>query len=185
MVSVYEDGEIRPLLEEKSDFEKDHLVVTFDGLISRSPFVLQIRNVLRTLEKTLGGPVEIEFASDGEQLFLLQCRSQTFLHRPRPAPIPKDITQDSVLFSANRFVPNGRATNITHIVYVDPAGYEALEDDSRCQAVEPALSKLNELLPKRQFIFMGPGRWSVHGNGRRRPGHQIQRTSRTPRSWSS
>jgi hypothetical protein len=163
IVSVIEGGEIRPLDPEKADFEHDQLVVTFDGLICRSPFVLQIRNVLRTLEKKMGGPVVIEFASDGENLYLLQCRPQTFLHRPRPAPIPKDIARDRVVFSANRYVPNGRITNITHIVYVDLAGYEALEDRSRYQAVEPAVSRLNELLPKRQFIFMVPARSGVNG----------------------
>ena len=166
VVSVYEDGEIRPLDKEKADFEKDLSVVTFDGLISRSPFVLQIRDVLRTLEKKLGGPVEIEFASDGEHLYLLQCRSLALTHAPRPAPIPKDLTRDKVIFSATRHVSNGWASNITHIVYVDPAGHEALEEPSHHEAVEQAVANLNEILPKRQFIFMAPGRWSVHGNGR-------------------
>jgi hypothetical protein len=163
IVSVIEDGNAQPLDQEKLDYEDDQLVVSFDGLISRSPFVMQIRTVLQTLERQLGGPVEIEFASDGENLYLLQCQSQGFLHPPRPVPIPKEMSRENVVFSANRFVPNGRSTNITHIVYVDPDAYEALDEESRHGALEPAVSRLNDLLPKRQFIFMGPIGPGVNG----------------------
>ncbi len=156
VLSAIEDGDLQPLDPEKPDYEDDQLVVSFDGLVSRSPFVIEIRNVLRILEKHLGGPVEIEFASDGDQLYLLQCRPLDFLHRHRPAPIPQEVSQDKVIFSANRFVTNGRVANITHIVYVDPHEYEALGEGSRFTAVESVVSKLNEVLPKRQFILMAP-----------------------------
>ncbi len=37
-----------------------------------------------------------------------------------PAPIPQDMPRADIVFSANRFVSNGRMPDITHIVYVDP-----------------------------------------------------------------
>ena len=36
------------------------------------------------------------------------------------------LPEERVLFSANRFVSNGRVPPITHIVYVDPEGYDQL-----------------------------------------------------------
>jgi predicted nucleotidyltransferase len=53
-------------------------------------------------------------------------------------------------------VPNGQVDNITHIVYVNPDELEAMGEDSGRQDVEAALVRLNELLPKRQFIAMSP-----------------------------
>jgi predicted nucleotidyltransferase len=69
-----------------------------------------------------------------------------------------------VIFSANRFVSNGRVPDITHVVYVDPDRYAELPDLSQLQDVGRAVSRLNKLLPRRQFILMGPGRWGSRGD---------------------
>jgi predicted nucleotidyltransferase len=63
-------------------------------------------------------------------------------------------------------VSNGWVSNITHIVYLVPAAYEALEDPELRTAVGQAVAKLNKLLPKRQFILMLPGRWSNRNDSR-------------------
>jgi len=141
-----------------SEDEDGNLAATFDGLISRSPFVSQIRNLLRTLEEKLGMPVEIEFASDGRQLSILQCRRQSRGRALRPAPIPKDLTRDQLVFSANRYVSNGWVSNITHIIYVNPEAYTALEEPAHRKSVIQAVAQLNKLLPKRQFILICAGR---------------------------
>jgi pyruvate,water dikinase len=156
IVSLYEYGQFLALGEETVDFDKQKAVATFDGLTTRSPFALHIRNLLRALEESLETPVEIEFASDGEHFYLLQCRPQNFAQDPRPAIIPKEIPQDRAIFSADRLVSNGRVSNITHIIYVDPAACEALEEPLHRRAVGQAVGELNKLLPKRQFILMGP-----------------------------
>jgi hypothetical protein len=166
IVSAEEDGLIKPLDSDKETLKsgKGNLFVTFDGLINRSPFLLQIRNLLRTLEEKLGTPVEIEFASDGEQLYLLQCRPQTPGSTPQPVPIPEDISKDNLIFSANRYISNGYVSNITHIIYVDPEAHEALEERKHREGVVNALSELNRMLPERQFILMCAGHWSDPGN---------------------
>jgi predicted nucleotidyltransferase len=156
IVSVLDGGDIRPLDPERRDYDDSQLVVDFDGLISRSPFIIQIRNALRTLERALGSPVEVEFASDGEHLYILQCRSRGFLPPPRPAPIPKDIDETQVVFATNRLVPNGCIREITHVVYVNPEELKAHGSDTRRGDLEAALQRLNELLPKRQFIVVSP-----------------------------
>ncbi|MBI4721262.1 MAG: nucleotidyltransferase domain-containing protein [Chitinivibrionia bacterium] len=166
-MSVRTNGNALPLEAgmDPSRLEAGAVAATFEGLVTRSPFVVRLRSLLRTLEECLEYPVEIEFASDGEQLYLLQCRPQSLARKPRPAPIPKDIPAGRLVFSANRYVLNGQASNITHIVYVDPDAYARLEGAERRRDVARAVARLNTLLPKRQFILMCAGRWADAGRG--------------------
>ncbi len=159
LVSVYRDGHLRQPLLGQVDFDHDDLVVTFEGLLTRTPFVKQVRGLLTLLQEKLGTPVDIEFASDGRQLYLLQCRAQNPAKYCAPAPIPRDLPPERLVFTANRHVSNGYIPNITHIVYVDPEKYSQLDNLDQLVAVGRAVSKLNKLLPKRQFVLMGPGRW--------------------------
>jgi predicted nucleotidyltransferase len=112
----------------------------------------------------MGGPVDLEFACDGEDLYLLQCRAQSYGRDEAPAPIPHDLPADRVLFSANRYVSNGRIRNITHVVYVRPEAYNEISDRQKLLEVGRVVGKLNMLLPKRQFLLMGPGRWGSRGD---------------------
>ena len=164
MVSITDGQQIRKPLGRNIDFEKDGLVVTFEGLIADTAFVKQMDIMLNLLEEKLGTPVDIEFAHDGEDFYLLQCRPQSYSEGSKPSPIPKDVPADKVLFTAEKYISNGKVPDITHIVYVDPEKYSQLPERSDLLAVGRAIGKLNKLLPKRQFILMGPGRWGSRGD---------------------
>ena len=164
MVSVLEDGRIhRPMMVDYEAQAKD-LVVTFEGLVASTPFVTRIRSLLRLLQEKLNGPVDIEFASDGKDFYLLQCRPQSFADDSQAATIPRDVPPENVLFSANRFVSNGRVPAITHVVYVDPEGYASLGDLESLRRVGRAVGRLNKVLPRHQFVLIGPGRWGSRGD---------------------
>ena len=47
---------------------------------------------------------------------------------------------------------------------MDPEGYSRLGDLSELRDVSRAVGSLNQILPKRQFILMGPGRWGSRGD---------------------
>lgn len=160
---VEHDGIRRPggLMD---DMTRTDAVITFEGLATETPFLSRMATLLAVLRKTLGMPVDIEFASDGEELYLLQCRAQSYTEESAPAPIPRDLPRDLVLFRATRYVSNGRIPDITHVVWVDPEAYAALPELADLKAVGKAVSRLNKLLPKRQFILMGPGRWGSRGD---------------------
>jgi pyruvate, water dikinase len=160
---VEADGRRRPVGFEW-DPARQPAVVTFDGLVERTAFVATIRAMLRALREKLGGPVDVEFASDGSHLYLLQCRSQSFTADAAPAPIPVDVSPDRVLFSAHRYVSNGRVPDLTHLVYVDPDRYQSLATAAELRSVGEAIGRLNALLPKRQFALLGPGRWGSRGD---------------------
>jgi hypothetical protein len=123
-----------------------------------------LRQAMRILEDALRSPVDIEFASDGRNFYLLQCRPQSSSTGWEPSAIPRDLSKENVLFRADRFVSNGTVPDITHIVYVDPDGYESLSGSAELLAVARAVGRLNKILPRRRFILMGPGRWGSRGN---------------------
>ena len=139
-------------------------VVTFEGLLSDSPFVARMRALLQLLREELGTPVDVEIASDGEHLYLLQCRPQGTSEGSAPVAIPRDLPPERVLFTADRHVSNGQVEeDLTHIVYVDPDAYSRLEPDEM-REVGRAVGRLNRLLPRRQFALLGPGRWGSRGD---------------------
>jgi pyruvate, water dikinase len=146
------------------DPAESRLCVTFDGLINNTPFMARMRALLKLLRERIGTPVDIEFASDGKEFYLLQCRPQSFSRDAVPSPIPHDLQYDRLVFSANKYVSNGRVPDVTHIVFVDPEQYDRLENLTDLKDVGRAVGRLNKMLPKRQFILMGPGRWGSRGD---------------------
>jgi hypothetical protein len=146
------------------DFSGRDLVVTFDGLLYRTPFLEQIQNMLQTLSGALGYPVDIEFAHDGRALYLLQCRPQSQGGESLAPVIPRHLAPDKVLFTANRYVSNACLTDLTHIVYVDPARYAEIGRLDDLTAVGRAVGTLNQILPRRRFLLIGPGRWGSRGD---------------------
>ncbi len=146
------------------DFENDKLVFTFDGLFSKSQFLSLLRTVLDELQEQLNHPIDIEFACDGEDFYLLQCRSQSYGSDIIPAEIPSDIPEEKIIFTANRYVTNGTLSNINHIVYVDPDAYSKISSRGEMLDVGRAIGRINNTLTKRKFILMGPGRWGSRGD---------------------
>ena len=164
LVSIYDGDHLRKPLASSINFEKDDLAFTFEGLVTDGVFVRQVRSLLTLLEEKLGTPVDIEFAHDGSHFYLLQCRPQSYGEDSAPAPIPKDVPREDILFTAARHISNGRVPDVTHIVYIDPERYAALPDRTDLLAVGRAVGKLNKILPKRRFILVGPGRWGSRGD---------------------
>ena len=164
VVSLHEDGRIVKPTGRWLDFAEQPVVVTFEGLVADTPWVGRIGAMLSRLSEEFSYPVEIEFASDGADLFLLQCRPQTAARDVVAVPIPGDVPEDRLLFTANRYVSNGRIGDVTHVVYISPEAYAGLADTTDLFAVGRAVARLNQVLPKRQFVLMGPGRWGSRGD---------------------
>ncbi len=164
LISVLRDGRIQQPSLFDFDFETDEALVTFEGLISKTPFVKQVKFLLDILKEALDVPIDIEFACDGKNFYLLQCRAQSYSPDQAPAPIPKDIPESALLFTATKYISNGYIPDITHVVYVDPLRYSEQEDFQTLIQIGRCVGKLNKVLPKRQFILMGPGRWGSRGD---------------------
>ncbi|MDF2654045.1 MAG: phosphoenolpyruvate synthase [Bacillota bacterium] len=163
-VSVLKDDFITEYNRLVSDSDKDHYVVTFDGLINKTPAAAQLKSIMSLLEEKLGYAVDIEFASDGENLYILQCRPQSKNRNNLPAAIPANISAQNTVFTADKYISNGRVTGIKTVVYIDPEEYGKLERHQDLIRVGSAVSELNHILYRRSFILMGPGRWGSRGD---------------------
>jgi len=164
LISIYKDGQLTNPPNILLNPKESDMVITFSNLFEKSNFLEKMKLILQTLEEKIGIPVDVEFASDGEKLYVLQCRPQSQSRGIERIPIPKNITQDKKLFYTNKYVTTGQVENIEYIVYVVPEEYENLEKREDMQKIASIINEVNNKLPKRKFILMGPGRWGSRGD---------------------
>jgi Pyruvate phosphate dikinase, AMP/ATP-binding domain len=157
---------ILPLFSLGPEVTPRNLVLTFDNLISRTSFVPLIKEILGTLARTLGGPVDVEFAvtklgrgGEGFVLHLLQCRPQSNLREAGATPIPEGLREEDMLLRATRMVPRGQVDQIEYLVYVPPQAYRSIAEDGQRGEVARLIGRINTRLAGRRFVLLGPGRW--------------------------
>jgi len=164
IVSEVDDKHLRTPRSIGHDFTKNFHIATFEGLISKTTIVSEIKALLDLFKEKYGSPIDIEFAHDGKNIYILQCRPQSFNEDGQPADIPENVLKKNILFTAEKHVSNGLVPDITHLVYVDPQEYSEITSHDDLLSIGKVVGKLNKILPKRQFILMGPGRWGSRGD---------------------
>ncbi len=161
--SIFKDGSLMSpatsLIENSED-----LIVTFNGFDENHPHLRSLNSIMELLKIELGYPVDIEFASDGTDLIILQCRPQAESGKLETTPLPHDIPSEMILFTASRYVTSSVLKNLEFVVYVDAEGYENLSSREDMLNVARLVGELNEKLPRRKFILVGPGRWGSRGD---------------------
>lgn len=162
-----EDGYLAPIRSRM--VAPDKIVVTFDGLLSRTPFAESMREVLKSLETHYHSPVDTEFTVEilnpdtphpDVNITLLQCRPQSHIQGGE-AQIPYDLPAENIVFSTQCMVPQGVVENIRYVLYVSPQGYFNLASQTERAELERAISRLNVALEDETFIAVGPGRWGT------------------------
>ncbi|MBE5965599.1 MAG: pyruvate, phosphate dikinase [Lachnospiraceae bacterium] len=164
IASILKNDIIMDLNPLTTNFKTDTSLITFNGLIKKTSFIKQVRSILTLLQTELGYPVDIEFASDGKHFYLLQCRPQSRNHDNSPVAIPANIPAQNTVFTANKYVSNGKVTGIKTVVYVDPTEYSKIAAHEDFLNIRNIISELNRILPRRSFLLMGPGRWGSRGD---------------------
>ncbi len=159
IVSIDHDGTLTTPTGTYIDADPKNLYITFDKLMSEGTITTQMRSLLKRLESAYGVPVDVEFAHDGTQLYLLQCRTLSYLQEMQDISIPQDIPEERTIFSAQKFVRTGLVENIEFIVYIDPRDYDTVPSREKRNAIARVIGRLNERLAGRRFILIGPGRW--------------------------
>jgi hypothetical protein len=161
VVSVMEHGFIRRPVGTRVFDDPADLVVTFDRLTHDSSYPAFLRWILKRLEEAYGCPVDIEFAHDGQDFYLLQCRPQVVRGAEEEVRVPSDIPTDRRVFSACRDIYSGSVHGVEYVVLIDPRDYNQLESSERRLGVARVVRLLNERFQDRSFILMGPGRWGT------------------------
>ncbi len=146
------------------------LVVTFDGLLRRTPFAARMKTILAVLEKHYQSPVDTEFtaeiidpgaAQSEVRITLLQCRPQSSLGDGGEVDLPALLDPQDVVFATRRMVPRGKVSGIHWVLYVPPEGYFSLASATERNRLERAIGNLNAAMKDERFICVGPGRWGT------------------------
>jgi pyruvate,water dikinase len=164
ILSIHDQGRLKNASNVLLNPKDADFVVTFQHLFEKTDFLEKMRQILNLLEQKIGVPVDVEFASNGDKLYILQCRPQSQAQGIERKPIPKDIPEDRKLFFTKKYVTTGAIENIEYIVYVVPEEYTNLDKREQMQKVAKIISELNLRLPRRKFILIGPGRWGSRGD---------------------
>ena len=168
IAQVEEDGYLAAIRSRMADSKK--MVVTFDGLLSRTSFAANIRQALKLLETHYDSPVDTEFTiqilNPEEQrpqvrITLLQCRPQSHIQESNDVQIPVDLQNENIIFSTQRMVPQGAVQNIRYILFVPSEGYFSLTSQAERTQLERSIGQLNAALKDETFIAVGPGRWGT------------------------
>ncbi len=159
LVSIYQDDELYPPTGLMIDTDPSKLVITFDKLLRSTPIAGRVRDMLSRLEDAYNMPVDMEFACDGEKLYVLQCRTQSQATDSGPVSVPTNVPEADIVFDANKYIRTALIENIEYIVYVDPAKYDAVPSRERRVEIARVVGRINHKLERKSFILVGPGRW--------------------------
>ncbi len=158
-VSVRQDDHLAPPMFKTQDLKGRDLCLTFDNLLTKSPFVSLAKKILSKIEAAYGRPVDIEFAWDDNQFYLLQCRSLSIRSEKERVDFPEDIFPDQILFTTPTALSNSVVSNLEYIVYVDPKAYDRLPTYEQKMKIAEIVNLLNKTLSEKRYALMGPGRW--------------------------
>jgi hypothetical protein len=158
-VSLAEDGGMRAPLFKTQDLPPSASCVTFDNLLTRSPFVRLVKKVLSNVQAAYGRPVDMEFAWDEDRLYILQCRSLSLRREVDRIILPTNVPDDDVLFITRSGLSTVNIPDIEYVVYVDPRAYDQLGTVEAKHRVGWAVGQINKRLSGRPYALLGPGRW--------------------------
>jgi hypothetical protein len=146
-----------------------HWVLTFTRVLSKSPFVGDMRELLKILRKAYGYQVDVEFtvnfsSHDSYKINLVQCRPlQIREGKPVVGVIPPVKKENLIMEAHGGIIGQSRMLTIDQIIYVIPSVYGHLTQRDR-HAVARLIGKLTH--PQRQgkaktVMLLGPGRWGT------------------------
>ncbi len=164
IVSVDKDMNLSPPIGIMFDHSESDTVVTFQKLTDTPRFLKKMDKILKILSKAFKAPVDVEFACDGEKLYILQCRPQVRSNAEIAEAIPENIDDEDVIIRADRYITTGALKDIKYIVCVIPEEYNSLPTEEDMKKTAHIVSELNKKLPAKKFILAGPGRWGSRGD---------------------
>ncbi len=143
--------------------------LTFDGVVTDTDLIHDLRHILATLEAAYQYPVDIEFSvhllpDDSYRLNLLQCRPLQVASSTVAKELPESLAPDQILLE-NRgpLIGRSRVEPVGRIIYVVPDRYSTLRIQDR-YAVARLVGHLTHLPRKAgsgSLMLAGPGRWGT------------------------
>ncbi len=144
-------------------------VLTFGKLLSETPFVPYMREMLGILRDAYDYPVDIEFTAnflpDGRHLVnLVQCRPLQVKEGGSIVDPPKRIPRSALLLeSRGPVIGQSSLSRLDRVIFVDPAAYSALPQRDR-PSVGRLIGRIVHLPGEDgsgNVLLLGPGRWGT------------------------
>jgi len=144
-------------------------VLTFGKLLSETPFVPYMREMLGILRDAYEYPVDAEFTTnflpDGRCLVnLVQCRPLQVKEGGNIVPPPKRLPRSALLLeSRGPVIGQSSLSRLDRVIFVDPAAYSALPQRDR-PSVGRLIGRVVHLPvggEPRNTLLLGPGRWGT------------------------
>jgi hypothetical protein len=166
---LVEDGPDLPLeMFASPDGGQTNRVLTFDRLLKQTPFVKDLRDILRILEAAYQYPVDIEFTANfvddhRYKINLLQCRPLQVqgvdLVKLPDADVP---AENRIIEAHGAVIGQSRILNISRIIYVVPALYGKLPISQRYE-IARLIGRINHACASDSptVMLLGPGRWGT------------------------
>jgi len=142
--------------------------LTFDGLLSNTPFVEDMYEILRTLDEAYRNPVDIEFAVNlrddgGYRIHLLQCRPLQVQGAEQVCLPEVQIDEGQrLLLARGAVIGPSRIARIHRFIYVVPSRYAELAWPQRYE-IARLLGRINQTVHAQDetVMLLGPGRWGT------------------------
>lgn len=143
---------------------RDVLFISCEGVVQNNRFIATMRNILKTLEKQYGNPVDIEytvnFNQDGNFVVnLVQCRPLSIWKVAENIPLP-DLKIENTLFKVKKsFMGNTANQKIDYVIWIDSKEYYKFPYAQKSQVVL-AIDKINSLNKDadKRILLAVPGR---------------------------
>jgi pyruvate, water dikinase len=162
-----EDRELARLAAESNLPAASAWLLTFDSLLSETPFVADMREMLSILHGAYEYPVDLEFTANffhppRYQINLVQCRPLQVAAAGAAAELPERVEPENLVLEASGAVVGpSRLLGIQRLIYVVPDVYAQLTNQER-YATARLIGKLMHLKPRPAGVMLvGPGRWGT------------------------
>ncbi len=142
-------------------------LVTFAGILKYNVFPLSsiMSDLLEAGKKSMGSPVEIEFAVNFDPkgkkppvLAIIQIRPLIISQENIQIEWDeKNINKKDIFLKSNKSLGHGIFNDISDIVYVSPDTF----DSSKTIEIAREIGSINKLLVNTPYILIGPGRWGT------------------------
>ncbi len=145
-------------------------VLTFDKLLSSTPFISDMGEIMKTLENAYRHPVDIEFTGNfadeaDYRINIVQCRPFQFSQEVREIQSPKNIRdEDIILKTCGPIIGHSVASRIDRIIYILPSKYGLMSMQDRYSVARIIGEITNHESGKGKdlkTVLIGPGRWGT------------------------
>ncbi|MBN1524139.1 MAG: PEP/pyruvate-binding domain-containing protein [Spirochaetales bacterium] len=165
------DREVQQRARERNMKNVFPYILTFEKLLTHTPFVENMKSLLSTLQKAYEYPVDVEFTAnfyDGNNfcINLLQCRPFQVKGEVAAVKAPENLKpEDIIIKTAGPIIGTSCAVEIDLLVYVVPEKYSGLPL-SECYSVARLIGQINHLPHEDNknpptIALVGPGRWGT------------------------